>query len=195
MRGAQGSGQGGHDWKGIIPACAGSTPRWWIGSVPSRDHPRMCGEHFQVLTTAGVAVGSSPHVRGARKPCRPSHHSSRIIPACAGSTSPPEWQRSKGRDHPRMCGEHHRRPRSKKPTGGSSPHVRGAPARHVCRRWSPGIIPACAGSTSGKRRIDAVHGDHPRMCGEHSFQRLNPWLDSGSSPHVRGARSDSCVYE
>ena len=31
---------------GIIPACAGSTGRLISGCMSSRDHPRMCGEHF-----------------------------------------------------------------------------------------------------------------------------------------------------
>ena len=30
---------------GIIPACAGSTPRMFPCRCVSRDHPRMCGEH------------------------------------------------------------------------------------------------------------------------------------------------------
>ena len=91
---------------GIIPACAGSTRRssWLL--PPSRDHPRMCGEHsadehagyglgdhprmcgehaFQSLRRL-LAGGSSPHVRGA--PGWRAHVDDErgIIPACAGST-------------------------------------------------------------------------------------------------------------
>ena len=52
-----------------------------------------------------------------------------------------------------------------------------------------GIIPACAGSTTGSNIRDWDYGDHPRMCGEHSKLRtLFPDV-TGSSPHVRGAHA------
>ena len=71
---------------GIIPACAGSTARCsrcWSGS---RDHPRMCGEHFKRLADPELDPGSSPHVRGAPPRDRSQHDRTGIIPACAGST-------------------------------------------------------------------------------------------------------------
>ena len=136
---------------GIIPACAGSTrpnldcPRLW------GDHPRMCGEHFDEWIDDMSATGSSPHVRGA--PCclvrtTPSWGSSPhvrgapvvhglldglggIIPACAGSTTPPAQDRHATRDHPRMCGEHIQRVLRRIAEQGSSPHVRGARSRSV----------------------------------------------------------------
>ena len=51
---------------GIIPACAGSTRTETTGTCHTRDHPRMCGEHSIDLTISVTALGSSPHVRGAR---------------------------------------------------------------------------------------------------------------------------------
>ena len=113
---------------GIIPACAGSTidflaarvsrvgssphargalPRTWHQASASRDHPRMRGEHrrlpairhlrpgiipacagstFGAAWRETVVTGSSPHARGARR-----HRAHR---------------RRRGRDHPRMRGEH-----------------------------------------------------------------------------------------
>ena len=49
---------------GIIPACAGNTPRrsWW--RCRARDHPRMCGEHSHIEAMENLYKGSSPHVRG-----------------------------------------------------------------------------------------------------------------------------------
>ena len=75
------------------------------------------------------------------------------------------------------------------PSLGSSPHVRGAHARHQRFAVTAGIIPACAGSTDWTVYDPVRHGDHPRMCGEHM-----PWSRSracvlGSSPHVRGAHT------
>ena len=50
-----------------------------------------------------------------------------------------------------------------------------------------GIIPACAGSTAPHGRTARPKRDHPRMCGEHSFNIHQFAGEQGSSPHVRGA--------
>ena len=118
-------------WLGIIPACAGST-RTLRGFRTGRwDHPRMCGEHYVHRPQLDWDVGSSPHVRGA-----PVVHGlldglGGIIPACAGSTTPPAQDRHATRDHPRMCGEHIQRVLRRIAEQGSSPHVRGARSRSV----------------------------------------------------------------
>ena len=56
----------------------------------------------------------------------------------------------------------------------------------MCAR--SGIIPACAGSTTRRRRVSAVYRDHPRMRGEHTTCREPLRRSWGSSPHARGAR-------
>ncbi len=94
------------DGRGIIPACAGSTP--WTMPSPRRrwDHPRMCGEHQPGDIIVDYDRGSSPHVRGAlvRRNVRFLPYG--IIPACAGSTDRRRSKCFEYRDHPRMCGEH-----------------------------------------------------------------------------------------
>ena len=171
----------------IIPACAGSTGQVTLQNHGGSDHPRMCGEHAVNAEVTAPTMGSSPHVRGARRVRPVARRGGRIIPACAGSTDAGTVQRLRGRDHPRMCGEHPGRRASASWSSGSSPHVRGAPpvrGPHPPRRR---IIPACAGSTTSRSSCPPRSGDHPRMCGEH----LNPYLRvsavGGSSPHVRGA--------
>ena len=157
---------------GIIPACAGSTQSPPGEYHHAGDHPRMCGEHRICCQSCKISTGSSPHVRGA--PCclvrtTPSWGSSPhvrgapvvhglldglggIIPACAGSTTPPAQDRHATRDHPRMCGEHIQRVLRRIAEQGSSPHVRGAPVYVSWASSSSGIIPACAGSTSTARK-------------------------------------------
>ena len=173
---------------GIIPACAGSTAVRSTRRSTSGDHPRMCGEH-------GLPVAQGTGVDG-------------IIPACAGSTRLASTNRSRWRDHPRMCGEHAFQARVTLVSEGSSPHVRGAHIGTNVEYGPYGIIPACAGSTTGGRARCRVDGDHPRMCGEHRQRPLHlvPALGiipacagstarcclewharGGSSPHVRGA--------
>ena len=174
---------------GIIPACAGSTPaaagRWsWRG-----DHPRVRGEHVDPGRVRQAMEGSSPRARGAPDLLRVFLQGHGIIPACAGSTHWVEWAKGRKRDHPRVRGEH-AGPGGDFPEGqGSSPRARGAPAPGPCAHPSSGIIPACAGSTSGWTSTLTGSGDHPRVRGEHiKFFTCSRTL-TGSSPRARGAHA------
>ena len=162
---------------GIIPACAGSTGLHAIRGCSLRDHPRMCGEHTTDDSFNLDHMGSSPHVRGAHCETCPSVFETGIIPACAGSTHSKPTTRSSIRDHPRMCGEHRNIIACICVSLGSSPHVRGAQKHCRHRRGVPGIIPACAGSTSTPTTRNPTQWDHPRMCGEHSSAASPPSLD------------------
>ena len=167
VRGARPRQQPGIRPNGIIPACAGSTlsrPTRWR---QARDHPRMCGEHFQPFTAVHGFRGSSPHVRGAL-----IRFSTKNIGR---------------RDHPRMCGEHPKTANSRYMSRGSSPHVRGALDSAGDFLGCVGIIPACAGSTPFWSLWETSCRDHPRMCGEHVWLRYGYYVQRGSSPHVRGA--------
>ena len=168
VRGARRPRQPGIRPNGIIPACAGSTQVRLRRRPWTEDHPRMCGEHRSGFNALFFLTGSSPHVRGARKdsPLRRCH--SGIIPACAGSTLTLAVSRSRARDHPRMCGEHCQCCLVASADVGSSPHVRGALQLVLAVVGVHGIIPACAGSTSADFGQGGHHGDHPRMCGEHT---------------------------
>ena len=176
------------DLTGIIPACAGSTIRLAGRSMCSRDHPRMCGEHQRGVRDPRTALGSSPHVRGARLERDENPSGSGIIPACAGSTDRVGAAGSLVGDHPRMCGEHISTVGCHDVKAGSSPHVRGARGLLLPRGIVLGIIPACAGSTSYLAAIFHLPRDHPRMCGEHRSIVGIGVACQGSSPHVRGAR-------
>ena len=185
------------DLTGIIPACAGSTIRLAGRSMCSRDHPRMCGEHQRGVRDPRTALGSSPHVRGARLERDENPSGSGIIPACAGSTDRVGAAGSLVGDHPRMCGEHITPNPFANAVLGSSPHVRGARVGFLPDQLEVGIIPACAGSTG----LHAIRGcslrDHPRMCGEHTTDDSFNLDHMGSSPHVRGAHCETCpsVFE
>ena len=151
----------------------------------------MCGEHISTVGCHDVKAGSSPHVRGARGLLLPRGIVLGIIPACAGSTSYLAAIFHLPRDHPRMCGEHRNIIACICVSLGSSPHVRGAQKHCRHRRGVPGIIPACAGSTSTPTTRNPTQWDHPRMCGEHRSGFNALFFLTGSSPHVRGARKDS----
>ena len=70
---------------------------------------------------------------------------------------------------------------------GSSPHTRGAHAGLRRRRNPCRIIPAYAGSTFRRSSGSGRRPDHPRIRGEHSFEKLPSAMARGSSPHTRGA--------
>ena len=114
---------------GIIPACAGSTPRACGRSLGSRDHPRMRGEHAANNASRGGVGGSSPHARGALSLQMAEARELGIIPACAGSTRVSARGRAHLGDHPRMRGEHRGADSGRAGWAGSSPHARGAHER------------------------------------------------------------------
>ena len=187
VRGARTRRHGQRQRQGIIPACAGSTSCGSGLPLGSRDHPRMCGEHFLVEIVCGWIAGSSPHVRGAREAPSAWFTQAGIIPACAGSTVSAWPAPCSIRDHPRMCGEHRPFMRAFTSHTGSSPHVRGAHQHDRVRGHDSGIIPACAGSTRCEATCSCFPRDHPRMCGEHYGVPVCFARFGGSSPHVRGA--------
>ena len=73
--------------------------------MPSRDHPRVCGEQLTVAVTVVPVEGSSPRVRGAAEVNGLRDKRVGIIPACAGSRSCRGPPRALAWDHPRVCGE------------------------------------------------------------------------------------------
>ena len=69
---------------GITPACAGKSRRRNYRSIPSGDHPRVCGEKQSTAAATPSSTGSPPRVRGkAQRRMRP-FPIGRITPACAG---------------------------------------------------------------------------------------------------------------
>ena len=65
--------------------------------------------------------------------------------------------------------------------------MRGARRETEDNRYTPGIIPADAGSTSKVRTVVFPARDHPRGCGEHAVALKAPSTLCGSSPRMRGA--------
>ena len=151
----------------LIPACAGSTGRTAPTPPDSRAHPRMRGEH------------GAPRWRQGRR--------TRLIPACAGSTLAAMRSDKGFRAHPRMRGEHFTAAVSAVACSGSSPHARGARRPPGPAGVTPGLTPACAGSTNSMDPFFVSTRAHPRTRGEHRVQCLLLSLPSGSSPHARGA--------
>ena len=173
---------------GIIPACAGNTTRQCATATLRRDHPRVCGEHPMSAPISTPVAGSSPRVRGTLEVVDLAGEHPGIIPACAGNTTSGMISRKRTRDHPRVCGEHHRIVRRRRAVLGSSPRVRGTLDVEGLQQDACGIIPACAGNTQTAARCWTTRRDHPRVCGEHYKAKYEELKGEGSSPRVRGTR-------
>ena len=171
---------------GLIPACAGKTPRSLERPRKARAHPRVCGENFASSRCLFSRSGSSPRVRGKQARTVLPAPICGLIPACAGKTRTRTPWISPAQAHPRVCGENRNSKGSNSPACGSSPRVRGKHAPSCQEDARPGLIPACAGKT------DDVHGAldetraHPRVCGENFEDRQPTSYMPGSSPRVRG---------
>ena len=72
---------------------------------PAPAHPRVCGENAYDFAFVKRTVGSSPRVRGKRCHVVDAEDQSRLIPACAGKTTPFDMKYSLIWAHPRVCGE------------------------------------------------------------------------------------------
>ena len=133
--------------RGSSPHTRGALQVYRERHVSRSDHPRIRGEHADGVLTRMSIGGSSPHTRGAPIQEKEPWNAARIIPAYAGSTPTPTWNRRAYWDHPRIRGEHSRGFFKGDGVPGSSPHTRGARrvAAVMCR--PQGIIPAYAGST------------------------------------------------
>ena len=86
VRGTQGCSAGWVKVSGIIPACAGNTGHLARSPLPTRDHPRVCGEHVVSFVPVSSRTGSSPRVRGTPRARSTRLYDNGIIPACAGNT-------------------------------------------------------------------------------------------------------------
>ena len=173
---------------GLIPARAGKTRTRATSPTAPWAHPRACGENLTALTAELAMFGSSPRVRGKRKPPRSRGRVGRLIPARAGKTVDRVHAGLQSRAHPRACGENGSGRGLFTCAVGSSPRVRGKPGPPVRNGSIEGLIPARAGKTQAARTLDLDQAAHPRACGENFDLVLIDCAPSGSSPRVRGKR-------
>ena len=172
---------------GIIPACAGSSRSARHRCGGRRDHPRACGEQLRDIWMRYGGGESSPRVRGAAFLVGAFRIHLGIIPARAGSSRKHPLGSRPCRDHPRACGEQRLPFWAPSRPAGSSPRVRGAAPDAGHAVHAVGIIPARAGSSSGRNTARHRRRDHPRACGEQLVCCRTVTKGEGSSPRVRGA--------
>ncbi|RYQ24033.1 hypothetical protein PG2029B_1429 [Bifidobacterium pseudolongum subsp. globosum] len=170
----------------IIPAHAGQTKTSGRTYAAPSDHPRTCGANSAPPAHRPSPAGSSPHMRG-----KLIHHQTdlvcnRIIPAHAGQTAVWRARRRRVSDHPRTCGANIGGRMTHAALHGSSPHMRGKQAYTDLLGKSRRIIPAHAGQTVSRPRVNVLASDHPRTCGANPGVTGSRASCAGSSPHMRG---------
>ena len=124
-RGKPGSSEETPAGRGLIPACAGKTPRADSVACLSWAHPRMRGENRLNRGVSKCSMGSSPHARGKLRETEIALQAPRLIPACAGKTFRRHCSKHRHKAHPRMRGENVDEVWARFRRAGSSPHARG----------------------------------------------------------------------
>ena len=173
----------------FIPAPAGNTACIPAVTRSSTVHPRACGEHLRRGGTVLATSGSSPRLRGTLYRVANQNYPPRFIPAPAGNTFVCLLVSSLSPVHPRACGEHMRLGSQPSVASGSSPRLRGTPARPSFPRCSFRFIPAPAGNTRPAASATRTRPVHPRACGEHIRASVADCGIIGSSPRLRGTRA------
>ena len=151
----------------FIPAYTGNIrPEDRIG-VLKPVHPRIHGEHCNVVLIEFQICGSSPHTRGTYLAgCQPALLS-RFIPAYTGNILRFCSFWIQHTVHPRIHGEHNTFLKIIFPSVGSSPHTRGTCACNRARRCERRFIPAYTGNMLRLLCWCLAVSVHPRIHGEH----------------------------
>ena len=114
---------------GLIPAYAGKTVSRERRARNVWAHPRVCGENERSSSGQARPPGSSPRMRGKLRLPQLTASSSGLIPAYAGKTIGQMPRSCQCWAHPRVCGENTLFAKINAQNCGSSPRMRGKPAR------------------------------------------------------------------
>ena len=114
----------------------------------------------------------------------------RNIPAYAGKTMPRTTSGRITQEHPRVCGENHSGSERRLAGAGTSPRMRGKLHQEIYSEKHFRNIPAYAGKTRICYRGRSTLAEHPRVCGENSALAGRNSQPAGTSPRMRGKRSD-----
>ena len=111
---------------------------------------------------------------------------SRITPAYAGKSISCSVYAFCVRDHPRLCGEKGMEKKLHICFMGSPPPMRGKVHSVTLYRDHVGITPAYAGKSGALFTAYKFEKDHPRLCGEKSYETSRFLWQIGSPPPMRG---------
>ena len=150
------------------------------------DHPRVCGEKADAVPPSPALRGSPPRMRGKAVQMGIRLVQPGITPAYAGKSSAHNMASVIRKDHPRVCGEKASQLHAFGFIVGSPPRVRGKDSAPQVYHRQGGIIPACAGKSSGPPQFAECAANHPRVCGEKLVSAIVYYTQLGSPPRMRG---------
>ena len=195
MRGKPGRGRIRRPGLGLIPAHAGKTLADVVRAIVGGAHPRACGENGGTGADLFGFAGSSPRMRGKPRLATVSAMRSGLIPAHAGKTAEKTEVLDLSAAHPRACGENGIPTEIVDRATGSSPRMRGKPRLPKSTRAIKGLIPAHAGKTTSNNSTHNRLWAHPRACGENRDKATRMDSEAGSSPRMRGKRTETVAEE
>ena len=186
MRGKDEHGRGRLCILGITPAHAGKSCKRTSYLLPTRDHPRACGEKASPKNVLRSMAGSPPRMRGKEAAVGRFGGSSGITPAHAGKRRKRGNGLDASGDHPRACGEKGYTSAMKTSSGGSPPRMRGKAEGDAAALPLFRITPAHAGKRTRSWRAYGCPWEHPRACGEKTLTEEDFDPNWGSPPRMRG---------
>ena len=175
-----------------IPAYAGKTPKAPLCSCLATEHPRVCGENIVQNVICFYHTGTSPRMRGKRRPASAHPRPNRNIPAYAGKTLSTIFSTFSITEHPRVCGENASGDSISHSAKGTSPRMRGKPEYCFDYVFWPRNIPAYAGKTRTHTDWWRTTQEHPRVCGENFHEFSLRFFSKGTSPRMRGKHLHVC---
>ena len=158
-----------------------------------RDHPRVCGEKYQLGVVKPLHEGSPPRMRGKAWADYRMKPNRGITPAYAGKSFRAAQHIGKAGDHPRVCGEKGFEVVCVLVHGGSPPRMRGKAWALTGSRACGRITPAYAGKSGTGPDTGPPGRDHPRVCGEKMQFNAGIVVNKGSPPRMRG-KAGQCQY-
>ena len=180
----------------FIPAGAGNTQTSTTAPLLCAVYPRWRGEHDNCGVTVSNSAGLSPLARGTLLRLDFPLLRNRFIPAGAGNTFPQPGEYPCTTVYPRWRGEHTPTASHSLRPCGLSPLARGTHKGFNTFFWLSRFIPAGAGNTLRRIKIQFRVAVYPRWRGEHSCDQPPELARAGLSPLARGTPADtcSCVY-
>ena len=163
-----------YTWR-FIPTGVGNTAPRNSAGFSQAVHPHGRGEHIHRIGLRRACGGSSPRAWGTRPQATAQRSSIRFISTGVGNTYRTRRQFRRKPVHPHGRGEHRKRLRITRATGGSSPRAWGTHVDYRSDHLHRRFIPTGVGNTHELAGDAISQAVHPHGRGEHS-----PHLRPGS---------------
>ena len=146
----------------------------------------MCGDYAARSVLNGLAVDTTPRVRGLRKFDGVGCQHIRYNPACAGTTGTNKVNKRIGTIQPRVCGDYELAVSLLHAHDDTTPRVRGLRPCGLRQGCLVRYNPACAGTTMATASALPSMAIQPRVCGDYFGDVKYRSTLPDTTPRVRG---------